>query len=37
MSGPDLWHWHSQPHPGRTLVTLSGELDLSSVDELRTG
>ncbi|GAB3328474.1 STAS domain-containing protein [Micromonospora halotolerans] len=31
----DLQQWRAESQPGRTVVTLTGELDVSSVDEVR--
>lgn len=37
MSAPaDLWQWRAEAHRDRTVVTLAGELDVSSVDEVRS-
>ncbi|MDH6462737.1 hypothetical protein M2302_002917, partial [Micromonospora sp. A200] len=35
MSTDELWHWRTDVTEGRTLVSLSGEIDLSGTDRLR--
>ncbi|MEV0724290.1 STAS domain-containing protein [Micromonospora purpureochromogenes] len=35
MSSDELWHWRTDVTEGRTLVSLSGEIDLSGIERLR--
>ncbi|MFE9651822.1 STAS domain-containing protein [Micromonospora sp. NPDC006431] len=35
MSRDKLWQARAETHPDRAVVTLSGELDLTAVDQLR--
>ncbi|MET8837880.1 STAS domain-containing protein [Micromonospora sp. NPDC004540] len=35
ISHDEPWQWHAETHADRTVVSLAGELDVSSADELR--